>query len=105
MNEYHMKLKFKGAAQKIALFNHILRQYDCDWPLTRKSPPICDVCGGVIYRAPRFGPEHIIGLSRQVAQTKLLPGWMKMKIKRFCTREVCEKERPATGVKKVLGLV
>lgn len=90
MTEYHIKLKLSGSKDKIDFFHTTLADNDKDYPFkSGKEYHQCSYCGGVIYKTPRFLPEHLLGFARQVHDSKLLPGNFKLRIKRFCTEDKC----------------
>lgn len=65
--EYHILLRVKGPEERIAIFNHILKKCDGDWPfVARQAVRVCKSCTGIIWNAPRIGPDDIKAAARQV---------------------------------------
>lgn len=90
--EYHIKMKFLGNKTKVKFFHSTLSDLDRDYPWKPSldfEPRICADCGGVVYKAPRFKPSQLIAFGKQVNGSSMLPGKLKVKIKRFCTKGQC----------------
>jgi hypothetical protein len=93
-NEYHVKMKVSGNKKKISLFHFILSDADKDYPYKDGKEPKnwCHTCCGAIYQFPRFKPTHLLALGKQISECDLLPGHLKVKIKRYCKAETCKKD-------------
>lgn len=72
-SEVHMRLKLKGDPTKLEMFHALLGNFDVDWPYTNYTMKTCSKCGGVIYSRPRWHPNDIKVLSKQLgAKVKIL---------------------------------
>ena len=93
--QVHVKLKFSGNPNKVQLFNSILGSCDAkDWPYNWEGQVqdfrlICPKCQGVVYCQPWIDPKGLLALERQVDRARVLPGGLKVKIKRWCTDDTC----------------
>lgn len=106
-SEYHVKLKITGNKNKIRLFHWMLEDMDRDYPwkedgTLKLTAKVCKDCGGTVYPRPKFRAEHILGWAKQLSEMDLLPGRVKVKIKRFCGLTQCQK-MAKDGVEKELG--
>ena len=97
--EYHIKLKISGNKIKQTIFHDILSGMDRDYPTPAKMQKICEHCGGLIYKAARFQPHQLLAFAKQISEADLLPGRLKLKIKRYCTGIMCAKS--ASTQKKI----
>jgi hypothetical protein len=98
-NEVHVKLKMSGSNDKQALLHFILGDMDRDWPWNPKPnghTTICGDCGGGIYQNPYFEAQDIKALGKQINDTNIIPGNLKVKIKRFCKGTICKTTQDET---------
>jgi len=109
-NEVHIKLKISGNEEKITLFHWILGDLDRDWPWNPKANghlKICPDCEGGIYINPYFAAEDVKALAKQLNDTGLVNGNLKVKIKRYCKGSICKetKEEPEKEEKPLVQIV
>ena len=100
----HIIIKLKGQMERQVLFHRLLRSIDSDWPYgdyqegfaKGKSYKECEVCGGMVYHAPRFTPGELKAAGKQCR--------VRVKIRQYCTPETCAKKGIGERIGRMLGL-
>jgi len=85
----HIQITLRGHKQKQAFFHHILAECDRDWPFKKDSSLVCKICGGGIYKNPRFVPTQLKNLAVQINKMSRIPGHLKIKIRSFSPAKTC----------------
>ena len=59
MKKTHIRIEYSGNRQKWEFFNFLLQDLDKDWPFAKTKKEACEVCGGCVWKNPRFGSDKI----------------------------------------------
>ncbi len=100
--DLHLRLKVTGNVKKVHLFHWICGYFDMDYPFApedvARNPntpkEICTVCKGTVWPIPSLSREQLESIAKQVQETALLPGYLKVKVKSWVESDQCEREVP-----------
>lgn len=83
----HVKFKMNGRREKIELFHEIMSLCDHDWPWgsmrRRDTAMVCGTCQGYIYLQPMIGEDEMKALAKQINETALIDGHLKLTVKSY----------------------
>ena len=85
----HIHLTLRGSKLKQKFFHQMVLNFDRDWPFKPKTSLLCKICGGGVYKKPRFVPSQLKLLARQINELPGTQGNLKVKIKSYAPAKAC----------------